>query len=336
MLLKEIIEEVRGNMDDVDQETWKDSELVGYVNEIIEDLCRRAEVITDSQTVAEVLASATVTLGAAGGSIASVTVNGVVITSGAVAFNTDLTTTAAALAANINAFTSTPDYTATASGAIVTIKAKPGTGANPNGYVVSVSISGMTATVTNMAGGTSLCEIYLLSGIGWYALDPRVIQVTRAKPALVTYPLSRKSKDWLDASWTNWEAATGDPKYFIPGADTGKIRIVPTPTKADKAALDVTRLPLSGLSHTNMNVTPEIPTVYHRKLFPGIKWKAYSKLRYGQMVDVGRARENEAAWTAAVKEIITEEGRRKAVFDTAAPLVREGGRQYGGTRGVNI
>lgn len=327
MLLKEIISEVRGNMDDADKNTWKDEELVGYANEIVEDLCRRAEVLTDSQTVGEVLSSSTITLGAAGGSITSASVNGVVITSGPVAFDTDLATTAEALAANINAFTSSPDYSASAAGAIVTIKAKAGTGANPNGYAVSVVIAGMTAAVTNMAGGSSLCEIYLLPEVGWYSLDSRVIQVTRVKPDLSIRPLARATKDWLDYSWTNWEEATGDPKYFIPGADSGKVRIVPIPEEADRAKLDVIRLPLSSMSFTNMNSSPEIPAIYHRKLFAGIKWKAYSKLRFGQMIDAGRARENEDAWRRIAKEIIGEESRRKAVFDTAAPPIREGGRQ---------
>lgn len=327
MLLKEILSEVRGSLDDVDKSVWRDDELVGYVNEIVEELCRKAEVLTDSQTIGEVLSSATITLGAAGGNITSVSVNGVVITSGPVAFDTDLATTAAALAANINANTSDPDYSATAAGAIVTIQAMAGTGANPNGYTVSVVIAGMTAAVTNMAGGSSLCEIYLLPGVGWYPLDTRVIQVARVKPALSIRPLVRTTKDWLDSSWTGWEEAAGDPKYFLAGADTGKIRIVPIPEEADKATLDVTRLPLSSLSFTNMNVSPEISAIYHRQLFAGIKWKAYSKLRFGEMIDAGRARENEDAWRRAIKEIIGEENRRKSAYTTAAPIVREGGRQ---------
>lgn len=336
MKVSEIIDGVRGRIDDVEQSTWGDQEMVDdYLNDAIEELCRRTEILTDSSTVGEVLSSATITLGAFGGSIASVTVNGVVVTSAAVAFNTDLTTTAAALASNINAYTSSPDYTATSSGAVVTIKAKAGTGANPNGYVVSVSITGMTATVTNMAGGTSLCQIYLLPGISVYSLDSRVIDVERVKPSLLSWPIQKKTKAWLDHNEPGWEKLSGDPKYFLP-SDTGKIRIVPKPKVADTVDMDITRLPLAGLSYTNMNVSPEIPTIYHRNLFSGVLCRAYAKLRHGQMVNAGRVELYRKEWDNEVAKIGQDIIRRKLSVDTACPPVPTGGRQRGGVRGVVI
>src|SRR3990167_9378872 len=79
---------------------------------------------------AEVLATGTVTLtGGASGSVDTVTVNSVnILTTGAVPFNTSLNQTAADLAAAINASESSPEYTASVSGAIVTISAMRGTG----------------------------------------------------------------------------------------------------------------------------------------------------------------------------------------------------------------
>lgn len=105
----------------------------------------------------EVLATGTVTLATgASGSVDTVTVNGVnILTEGAVAFDTSLTTTAANLAAAINRSESSPEYTATSSGAVVTIKAARGSGAAPNTFVVSATLTTITATYGNMAGGVA-------------------------------------------------------------------------------------------------------------------------------------------------------------------------------------
>lgn len=105
----------------------------------------------------EVRASGTVTLtGGGAGSINTVTVNGVnVIPSAAVPFNTSLNQTASDLAAAINKDQSSPDYTASAAGAVVTIFAMPGSGASPNTFVVTATLTTITATFANMSGGVS-------------------------------------------------------------------------------------------------------------------------------------------------------------------------------------
>lgn len=106
---------------------------------------------------AEVQATGTITLttGAAG-SINTVTVNSVnIIPGGAVPFNTSLSQTATDLAAAINKGLSSPEYTAEASGPVVTIKAARGVGANANGFVVTATLTTITASYTNMSGGVS-------------------------------------------------------------------------------------------------------------------------------------------------------------------------------------
>lgn len=87
--------------------------------------------------------------------INSVTVNGVNVLGAAVDHTGDDTTTAAAVAAQINSHTSSPNYTATSSGNEVRIHAMAGTGSTPNGFVVAVSVAGdvTTAGISNMAGG---------------------------------------------------------------------------------------------------------------------------------------------------------------------------------------
>lgn len=102
----------------------------------------------------EVLSAGTVTLNTgAAGSVDTLTVNSVDVLGGAVAYNTSLTQTAADVAAQINRNHSYAEYIATSSGAVVTITALPGTGITPNGFVVASTVTTLTKTDANMAGG---------------------------------------------------------------------------------------------------------------------------------------------------------------------------------------
>ena len=111
--------------------------------------------IISSRTPVAVYATGTITLltGAAG-SVDAVTVNGVTVTSGSVAYSTSLAVTATALAANITAFTSSPNYTAVAVGTTVTITATTAS-ASVNGFVVAATLTILTASTTNMTGGSA-------------------------------------------------------------------------------------------------------------------------------------------------------------------------------------
>lgn len=122
------------------------------------DSTKNSSIVTD-RTPVGTAATGTVTLtGGAGGSVNSVTVNGVTITSGGVVFTTDLATTATAVAANITAYTSSPNYTAVAVGPVITITASD-VGQSPNGFVVVANTTTITTTTTNMAGGLNALEV---------------------------------------------------------------------------------------------------------------------------------------------------------------------------------
>jgi hypothetical protein len=111
-------------------------------------------IVTD-RTPVTAAATATVTLtGGASGSVDTITIGGVNVMSGSVAFTTNLATTATAVAANITAHASTPEYTATAAGAVITISAASAAGSDPNGHAVLVTATTITFTKTNMAGGS--------------------------------------------------------------------------------------------------------------------------------------------------------------------------------------
>ena len=125
-----------------------------YLERFTIDSTANSSIVTD-RTPVSAAATATVTLtGGAAGSVDTITVDGVNIMSGSVAFTTDLATTATAVASNINAYTSSPEYTAAAVGPVITISAASAAGSDPNGFVVLVTATTITYTKTNMSGGS--------------------------------------------------------------------------------------------------------------------------------------------------------------------------------------
>ena len=92
--------------------------------------------------------------GGASGSVSGITVDGVQVMSGSEAFDTDLDTTATNIAANITAHTSVPNYTATATGSVITITAAYN-GTSGNGLAVVTTAVTITKTDTNTSGATT-------------------------------------------------------------------------------------------------------------------------------------------------------------------------------------
>lgn len=82
-----------------------------------------------------------------GGNIATVKANGVEILNVAVTWATSNSATAAAVAAQINAYGSVPEYTAVSLGATVVVLAAAADGVTPNGYTLAVTVTA-TATVS--------------------------------------------------------------------------------------------------------------------------------------------------------------------------------------------
>lgn len=116
------------------------------------DSTGNSSIVSDRTPVA-VAGTCTVTLtGGAAGSVDTIKINGVDIMSAPVAFTTDLATTATAVAANITAYTSSPNYTAVAVGAVITITATA-TGSAFNGEL-TVTATTITFTNTDMANGS--------------------------------------------------------------------------------------------------------------------------------------------------------------------------------------
>lgn len=112
-------------------------------------------------------ATGTVTLtGGGAGSVDGITVNAVEIMSGAEAFDTDLTETARNVVTNINANTSSPNYSATSLGVVITITSDV-RGTGPNTFVVTSSTTTITTTDVNLANGTDGAAFKNGFGVGY-------------------------------------------------------------------------------------------------------------------------------------------------------------------------
>lgn len=155
----------------------------------------------------EVQSQVSLTLTGASGSVDTLEVGGALeILGAAVSFDTDLTTTAAAVAAQINTYRSTPEFTATSSGAIVTIFAPIDTGAGADGLTLAttettlgVSVNGGSSTTFGGTGSPS-AGTTAVNGLNWQVPAAGVL----SKEATV---------------WQATAVATGTAGYFRIEAD---------------------------------------------------------------------------------------------------------------------
>jgi hypothetical protein len=137
-----------------DDQTLNFSVTQAAVAAISEVLSTAAFNITGGSGNTAATGSVTLT-GGASGNISSITVGGTEILGATVNFNTDLTTTATAVKNQINAYTGTSGYTATSSGAVITITGPVATGADINGLSAVVTEATITSSITAFSGGVT-------------------------------------------------------------------------------------------------------------------------------------------------------------------------------------
>lgn len=159
-------------------------------------------------------ASFSVTGGAGAGSVSSIRVGGVEILSVAVNWATSDTAFATAIAAQINSFASTPEYTAVASNATVIVTATA-TGTAANGLRVEGTSTGTvllggqvaagTSMISTMAGGTAavtaVAQVNTLTLAGTFDVGDRfgtIIAIGGASPA--TLYSGNSAMPWGSAS----------------------------------------------------------------------------------------------------------------------------------------
>jgi hypothetical protein len=76
----------------------------------------------------------------------------------------------------------------------------------------------------------SVTQIKLLSNVGLYSLDERVVNVKSARLASADQwgrPLTKTSEAWLDLNYANWRERTGTPRGYAPDAASGYLSVYP-------------------------------------------------------------------------------------------------------------
>jgi hypothetical protein len=121
----------------------------------------------------EVRATGTVTFTGSSGSVDGITVDGYEIMSGAEAFDTDLATTVANVAENINNNPKNQLFVASSSAGVLTLTAKYGLGTLVNGFVVVSSTTTMGSTDVNI--GSAVAGVNAANGLLWGDADANVL-----------------------------------------------------------------------------------------------------------------------------------------------------------------
>lgn len=113
----------------------------------------------------EVRATGTITLTGSSGTITGITLGGVQILGATITYATSLTNTASLLSAQINKFHRHQFITASASGAVVTLTAARGVGANANGMVLTTTESGGNIAAADVNLGSGVAGVTAVNGL---------------------------------------------------------------------------------------------------------------------------------------------------------------------------
>jgi len=308
MNLQEIIGLTQYRLDDAittnNKNKWSVPELVEYANDAQDELARRLYLFHESDTIGYLVVSGSA------GQVDSVSVSGVVITSGVVVFSASTANTARLVAAGINAHTSSPNYRAVVRGTVVVIRAIPGTGYPAAGYAITaVTSGGLTAVVTDLPG---LCRQVIAVGQRHIALSDRIIKITRFKPLSSTRPIDGYTKEDYDAADPRWESrVNGVPGGYIPDYENNEVIVVPPSMTVDNVEMDCYRLPLVRLSPADLSAIPEVPEILHRVMPSWMLRQSFLK-NDEETLDLARSKSWEAEFDRQVEAWKVEKVRRMA------------------------
>ncbi len=249
---------------------WQNWELMEYANDGEREIARKL-LLLEARDIIGYL-----TLSGKAGQVDSVSVSGVVITSGVVAYTTSIANTARLLAANITAYASTPNYRASARGNIVVIKAVPQTGYPAGGYTLSAAASGgITAAATDLPG---LCRYVVAIGQRYLDMHEKVVDITRFKPAGQSRPIANTTKELLDTYNPGWEEEdNGTISTYAPDYEDHEVILSAPPDAAELIEQDCRRLPLVNMTEDDPDAYPEIGEKYHIALIDWMMKQAFLK-----------------------------------------------------------
>lgn len=197
----------------------------------------------------EVLSLGSVDLtGGGAGSVDTITVNSIEIMGSSTPFNTSLAQTATDVCTKINnnpknhlfdAFVTSTD--------VINIRAKPGLGSLPNGWVVASTVTTITKTDSNMAAGVTA-----VNGLNWGDSADGVIS------KLTTQTWSGVAAATGTAGWFRFEAAVSDAGALDSSEAILRLdgTIATSGAEINMGSTTIT----SGLTYTQDTFTATLPT----------------------------------------------------------------------------
>lgn len=119
----------------------------------------------------------------------------------------------------------------------------------------------------------SFCTLSIKAGDDVLALDPRIIDVRRARLVGENCMLELIHVDEMDARAPQWETETGTPRALVTDYQSNALRLYPIPTADDTLRLTVSRLPLNDMAADDDE--PEIRREHQRGLVQWMLHRAF-------------------------------------------------------------
>lgn len=150
---------------------------------------------------------------------------------------------------------------------------------------------------------SDFCLLSVSSGDPMAELDPRILNITRARYLPIAYPLYDARTIDMDNEVPGWEDHAGTPTRYITDYQTGFLRMYPKPVADGSVSISVTRLPLSDMASDSDE--PEIRKEAHPALVQWMLHRAYA-YQDTDLVDMKKS-------STALAEFEREFGKKKSL-----------------------
>ena len=122
---------------------------------------------------------------------------------------------------------------------------------------------------------SDFCEISISANEPLVDIDPRIINIRRAKLSISTYSLSPVRAEEMDRVNPGWELHVGTPTTYVTDYQTNAIRLYPKQQVSATLNITVSRLPKSDMAEDED--APEIRAEYHPALVQWMLYRAYAQ-----------------------------------------------------------
>ncbi len=157
----------------------------------------------------------------------------------------------------------------------------------------------------NDAGITAI----FLSSSSTFVTDPRVIRINKVQLDNVRNPLDIKDIYQMDMDNPGWWSRDADlPGYLVKKKDRDTYQVWPPALYPDRMVLTVARRPLEEIDPTDLTVSPEIPVMYHKRLFSGIAFRAFQK-QESDAYNSSQITDQERLWARDIEYVKDKENR---------------------------